>query len=114
MLSENSVEHHRINSPLTEFKMVAGADQISLETVVNMLIQKGICTTDEIFGLEKNLIKSRNLNPEVTFINIQNPYNRGRFPGLKRAMSKHRWSRKLGSWLFGWKWKKVKKNPSVH
>jgi hypothetical protein len=27
---------------------------------------------------------------------------------LKRKMSKKRWSRRLGTFLFGWEWKKVK------
>jgi hypothetical protein len=34
---------------------VPNADVISLETIVNMMVNKGICTADELFMLEGNV-----------------------------------------------------------
>ncbi|HEX9973051.1 MAG TPA: hypothetical protein VGD14_13355 [bacterium] len=89
---------------------VPNADVISLETIVHMMVNKGICTADELFMLEVN-VQELNINDKKNqFVKIQNNFDRGRFSGLKKTMSKHSWSRKLGTMLFGWKWKKVKKN----
>ena len=85
---------------------------ISTNTLVNILVKKGICTIDELKLLEEQIRVENFSNNGASFVNIDNPYsNRGRFPSLKKKMSKNRWSRKMGTLLFGWKWKKVKKNP---
>jgi len=90
--------------------LVPNADVISLETMVHMLVNKGICTAEELFMLEGRVQELNQKQPKNNFVPIQNQFDRGTFPGLKRAMSKHHWSRRLGSLLFGWKWKKIKKN----
>ena len=113
----------------------SNSDEVSRDALVNLLIKEGVCTSDEIAKAEEkirandNLSSKEKFSPEdlsklkreirnnqskeknMTIVNINNPYDRGRFPSIKRAMSKHRWSRRLGTWLFGWKWRKVKKTP---
>ncbi|MFQ5637547.1 MAG: hypothetical protein ACE5IR_06080 [bacterium] len=94
------------------------ADIVSLESVVNLLIQKGLCTPEELFEEERkrktyqqtvkgvSLVKTRQmLNPAGERKVLRKKQN-----WLKRKMSKSRWSRKLGTSLFGWQWKKVKLN----
>ena len=98
-------------SATTTNNFVPDANTISLETVINILVKKGICTTDEIFRLQGHLQDQQHCVNGNNFISIQNDYDRGRLPGLKRKMGKKKWTRKLGSLLFGWKWKKIKKNP---
>jgi hypothetical protein len=114
MLTENAVEQHRAYSSETEITIVPEADKVSLETIVNLLVNKGVFTTEEIFTLESKIRNGDHSKQDITFVNIKNPYNRGKFPGLKKQMSKRRWSRRVGTWLFGWKWKKIKKNPAYH
>ena len=96
-----------------EIDYVPNADIISLETLVHILVKKGICTADEIFMLEGRVQQSNQKNHRSNFVPIQNQYDRGKFPALKKSMSKYKWSRRLGSMIFGWKWKKVKKNGSL-
>jgi len=123
MRSEVHIEH---GSRDYQAETIPNADRISIETIVNLLVKKGICTSDELFRLEQRLNGEKGYsnhierktnfneiaNGEMTFINVNNPYDRGRFPALKRSMSRHRWSRKLGTFIFGWKWKKVKKTST--
>jgi len=114
MKAVNIVDQNRMetedDSGSTGF--VSNADVISLETMVNMMVNKGICTEEELFRME-SLMQRQNQKNDSHFIPIQNYRHRGKFPALKRSMSKRRWSRQLGSLLFGWKWKKVKKNQSL-
>lgn len=97
-------------------KGICTPEEISTESMVNILIQKGICTADEISEMEGTIRKSKSFKQvksdgnsnSANFIKIKNPYDRGKLPGLKRYLSNYRWTRKLGTKLFGWKWKKVK------
>lgn len=98
-----------IESNSSKIHYVPNADVISLETIVHMMVNKGICTADELFMLEGNVQELNSNDKKSQFVKIQNNFDRGRFSGLKKTMSKHSWSRKLGTMLFGWKWKKVKK-----
>ena len=92
------------------------ADVISLETVVNVLIRKGVCTPDELFEEEQ---KKRNYQDAVKDLSVvqtdEHPGAKRDKKGrrmkqswLKRKMSQKRWSRRLGTSMFGWQWKKVK------
>lgn len=110
MSSENLNQQQQIKETAINIKWVPNADEISMGTVVNMLIEKGICSADELLALEGKIREQQVYNKSTSIVEIKKNYNRGRFPGLKRIMSKHRWSRRLGTWLFGWKWKKVKKH----
>lgn len=93
-------------------RSVPNADVISLETMVHMMVNKGICTAEELFMLEGRVQELNQNNKKNNFVSIQNHRDRGRFPALKKAMIKHRWSRRLGTLIFGWKWKKMKKKQS--
>ncbi len=99
------------------------ADIISVETVINVLIQKGLCTPEELFEEERKL---REYNSKVKDISIVNTSHlsdskseeksrRQKQKWLKRKMSKRRWTRRLGTKFLGWQWKKVKTDKqSVH
>jgi hypothetical protein len=92
---------------------LADADVISLETIVNILVKKKICTPEELFMLEGRIQEEKRNNKNNDFVSIKNSDNHSSYSGLKRMMSKRRWTRRLGTAFFGWKWKKVKKSPSV-
>jgi hypothetical protein len=95
----------------TTHNHVPDADNISKETIINMLVSKGICTVDELFMMEGRIRDEKSYsNDGGMVINIHGIPDRGRFPRLKRSMSKRRWTRRLGTMLFGWKWKKYKKD----
>ncbi len=112
MSSVNAAKREGIGfrNDVSDFQFVPNADVISLETMVHMLVTKGVCTAEELFILEGRVQDLNHRSHATNVVSIQNQYNRGRFSGLKKAMSKHRWTRRLGTFLFGWKWKKVKKS----
>lgn len=95
------------------------ADIVSLETVVNLLIQKGVCTAEELFEEERRSREYRRKFKDITIVksasaepvNLEREALRRKQSWLKRKMSKRRWSRQLGTKLFGWQWKKVKIEP---
>lgn len=97
------------------------ADLVSLETIVNILLRKGICTPEELFEEEQNRRKdmeaTQNISPvqisDARYYNGNGSRKKAKSNWLKRRMSKYRWSRRLGTWLFGWKWKKVRINKEV-
>jgi len=110
MKTTRFVEEHEVRIG-DDINYVPNADVISLETMVHMMVNKGICTAEELFMLEGRIQGLSQQNVGNNLVPIQNHhYHRGKFPGLNKAMSKYRWSRRLGTILFGWKWKKVKKN----
>ncbi|MGQ9560335.1 MAG: hypothetical protein ACUVTG_00555 [Candidatus Oleimicrobiaceae bacterium] len=80
------------------------ADTISLRTVVNLLLRKGVVSVEELLDEE-----SRNLawGSAPSSEEPMEPTRR-RAAGLKRLMSKTRATRRIGTWLFGWRWKKVR------
>lgn len=88
--------HQEVDFPL--------ADTISLRTVVNLLLRKGVVTVEELLDEE-----SRNLAWDDTPpAERPHAFKARRAMGLKRLMSKTRVTRRLGTWLFGWRWKKVR------
>ncbi len=84
--------------------------EISLATVATILVEKGICTPDELFTLEGRLREQRSAFGDGVLINVRRTTSDNNHLFLKRIMRKYRWSRRLGTALFGWKWKKVKKD----
>ena len=92
---------------------VPDADVISLETIVNILVEKKICSAEELFMLEGRIQEQNRNNKKNNFVSVKNNDDQGRYSGLKRKMSKRRWTRRVGTALFGWKWRKVKKSPSL-
>lgn len=92
------------------------ADVVSLESIVNLLIRKGICTPEELYEEEQRHRDERHQRSRSQIVqtnrgagNGSNGVSSGKNTGwLKRKMSKRRWTRRLGTKLFGWEWKKVK------
>jgi len=96
-----------------ENDFVPEADVISLETIVNILVKKNICTKEELFMLEGRIQEQIRHNKKNNYVSIRKDDDHSNYTGLKRFMSRRRWTRRLGTALFGWKWKKVKKSPSL-
>ncbi len=95
------------------------ADIVSLETVVNVLIRKGVCTPDELFAEERkrreyqtNVKDISVVSTESTSKQVDSRQNgqsrRKKQTWLKGKMSQKRWTRRVATSLFGWEWKKVK------
>ena len=106
-----STKHHQVTDLTNVPDVVANADVISLETVINMMVKKNICSVEELFRMEGKIREqNKNLN-KANFVSIDSSREHSSHTGLKRIMSKRRWTRRLGTALFGWKWKKVKKSP---
>lgn len=115
---EKPSDDFQVNDDPIYSKVSPLADIVSLETVVNVLIQKGICTPEELFEEERRLreydkkfkdVKMVRTTPDAA--QLQREEMRKKQTWLKRKMSKHRWSRRLGTRLFGWQWKKVRIEP---
>ncbi len=96
------------------------ADVVSVQSLANVLIRKGICTPEELYQEEQRRRQENTSAPRTTI--VQTPPSqrvmarengsghRHKSGWLKRKMSKKRWTRRLGSLVFGWEWKKVKTN----
>lgn len=112
MQTEKAIEKQQTNEVGQEVETLLNIKKIPREILEKMLIEKGECTIDEISKLEDMVQAEKARHKDVSIVDIKNPYDRGKFPSLKRAMSQHRWSRRLATRLFGWKWKKVKKQSS--
>ena len=95
---------------------------ISTATVVNLLIEKGICTANELLDAEKKrrkqiddfdkiqLVQTTASSESKSSVEAQ-PH---KVNWLKRKMSKKRWTRRLAKVLFGWEYKKVQINRGGH
>lgn len=92
-------------------------DLISLETVVNIMLNKGLCSEKELLDEERRLRDIEGHRHDSHFRNIDErgsatqQWDRPQHP-LRKMFSKYRWSRRVGTAIFGWKWKKVKKAPA--
>jgi hypothetical protein len=109
-------------------------EMVSFETLVSILVKKGIFTADELYAEERK--RDQDLMQKRSFPIVQTERktesysqsqqysassSRGKHTGqkqktswLKRKMCKRRWTRRLGSNLFGWEWKKVRRENSVN
>jgi len=92
-----------------EARFVPNADAISLETVVNVLVKKGVCTFDELYKEESELRLFRQEAQRQEYLRVKSKSEHSGNHWLKRWMAKKRWRRRLGTLLFGWQWKKVKR-----
>ncbi len=89
------------------------ANIVSLESLVNVLIRKGICKPEELFEEERRRRTFAEGFKGISYVKTpetSRDKRRGKQSWLKRKMSKRRWTRRLGTALFGWQWKKVKIN----
>lgn len=109
----NSQILDRTNYEIKQTDTVPNADVISLETVINMLVSKNVCSTEELFRLEGVIQNQNNELNQKKFVSIKQDQKQTSYSGLRRIMSRYRWTRRLGSALFGWKWRKVKKSPQI-
>jgi hypothetical protein len=90
--------------------------EISFETLLRVLVRKGLVHPSELVQEEQARRERLRLQEEsyrrstaarLPDVGVQDvPYRKPR-SWLKRQMAKRRWTRRLGTWLFGWKWKKV-------
>ncbi len=95
------------------------ADVVSLETVVNVLIRKGVCTPDELFEEERKRREYQTNVKDISVVRTESTSKqvdsrqdgksrRKKQTWLKGKMSQKRWTRRVATSLFGWEWKKVK------
>jgi hypothetical protein len=85
---------------------ISFSNEISTTTLVKLLIRKGILTPKEVLEEER----VTRFNKQIVENKIQNHLlqKKKKRSRLKRWASKHRWSRRLTSRLFGWEWKRNK------
>ena len=103
-------------------------EQVSLAAVIQVLIKRGICTEAELLAEENRLRTpelrtsdfrprtSEDANAATDFMPVQThserlERHRHRHEDGNRLRSwaaKYNWSRKLGGFLFGWKWHRKK------
>lgn len=117
---ENPSDYYQAEDESVQPKASPISDIISVETVVNVLVQKGICTAEELFEEErrrreysKQYREIKIVQPPIDPEQLRREELRKKQNWLKRKVSKRRWSRHLGTRLFGWQWKKVKIEPHV-
>lgn len=93
---------------------VSQGDSISVETIVNILVQKGICSVEEIFRLEGQIRDRQQTSHQAEYFRIKQQSevvsHETKHRWLRRFFIKYHWTRRLGTMLFGWRWKKVRQS----
>jgi len=79
-------------------------ENISLTTIICLLVEKGILTPSEIIDKERKLRLSEKNEYKVSAKHSNHHHS----SPIKNLASKYRWSRHLTAKLFGWHWKKSK------
>ena len=85
------------------------ADSISTSTLVNLLIRKGFISVEELIEAESKNLEFENTAQQYTRIRVRRK-KKTKWKHLKKLMSRRRWTRRLATKLFGWKWKRIKTN----
>ncbi|MGH7496580.1 MAG: hypothetical protein ACREOO_29875 [bacterium] len=87
-------------------------DRISLEALINVMVQQGFCTEEQLLAEEARL---RTVHRTVSNLHFR-PVRVSSVPGekqrkhpIKKWAAERRWARRLGAFLFGWQWRKFKK-----
>ena len=107
---------HRRHREGATARRAAIGERISVETVVNVMLRKGLCTEAELLDEERR--REGDGHDDSHYVRIDSAadkaenWDRPQHP-LRKIFAKYRWSRQLGSVLFGWKWKKLKKEHSA-
>ncbi len=85
-------------------------ENISLSTIIYLLVEKGIFTPNEIIDKERKLrlAAKSEYKAYATHSHHSNHSNHHHSSPIKNFACKYRWSRRLTSKIFGWKWKKSK------
>ena len=92
-------------------------ERISVESLVAVLVRKGLCTEAELLEEENLRRVESDRFQDSEYVRIDNDdvdaehWDRPQHP-LRKVFAKYRWSRRLGTAIFGWKWKKLKKDHS--
>lgn len=96
-----------------------GLENVSLEAVIEVLIKRGICTEAELLAAEDKIrnsdfvpptIETAPFKPVQTY-SAREERHRHRHADahrLRRWAARYSWSRKIGGFLFGWKWHRKK------
>lgn len=100
--------------------VVHGVENVSLEAVIAVLIKRGVCTEAELLTAETEL-RTSDFRPrameEATYFKPVQTYSareerhRHRHVDDNRARrwaAQYSWARKIGGFLFGWKWHRKK------
>ncbi len=100
--------------------VVRGVENVSLEAVIAVLIKRGICTETELLTAETEL-RASNFPPpvmeEAAYFKPVQTYSardaRHRHHNAdnnrwRKWAAQYSWSRKIGGFLFGWKWHRKK------
>jgi len=93
-------------------------ERISVETIVAVMVRKGLCSEAELIEEEARRHAESGQYDDTQYVRIGDGrmdaehWDRPQHP-LRRIFAKYRWSRRLGTALFGWKWKKLKKDHSL-
>ena len=113
-----------MNQPVKNLKdplktiLVPDANEISTETLVTILVNKGICTTAELVAVEQKIRAEQQWQKHVAHEHLKQAgmgkTGKSTNHWLKRQFLKFRLTRKLGTALFGWRWKRVKRPPHEH
>jgi hypothetical protein len=112
--------NHRKTSRPTQagsFRRSGSGDRISVESLAAVLVRKGLCTEAELLEEENLRSAESGRLQNAQYVRIENEevdaehWGRPQHP-LRRVFAKYRWSRRLGTAIFGWKWKKLKKDHS--
>ena len=120
-----TLDEHTQNTPEIPLNL------ISLQALIDMLVAKGIVTPEELSQAEmehrqkvqqqlwhENPTGAEKRSVNYSYYSITTRSGRssksGQLRWLKRKMSKRRWTRRLGTFLFGWKWKKMSKETKNH
>lgn len=103
-----------LNDPLKAI-LVPGANEISTETLVTILVNKGICTKDELLAIEHKIRDEQQLQKQIAYEHLKHA-KKGKSGNswLRRQFAKSRLGRTLGTALFGWRWKRVKRPAREH
>ena len=100
-MSDKSMKNRFPHIPMADLEF---AKEISKETLVKLLVAKGLLSVPELLDEEK---KTRTSSlPQQAHHVEQNETAKNK--GLRHFASKHRWSRNMTTFLFGWQWKKIK------
>jgi hypothetical protein len=92
--------------------------RVSVEALVAVLVRRGLCTAAELIEEEARLRSESGRFDDSQYVRIGDGDthaehgHRQQHP-LRRYFAKYRWTRRLGTALFGWKWKKTKKDHST-
>lgn len=105
-------------NPVWSKRQVTSIEQVSLNTVIQVLIKRGFCTEADLIAEEarqRAVEQPRDPMPAMHFSPVQthserqvHRHRREDSNRIRRWASKRHWSRKLGTLIFGWKWHRKK------